>query len=175
MATKKDMINDKTYIKVYKNMVGSLSYLFDGREKFWDDSTEYKNLEAREIQDILATSDGMRLFEQNMLIIKENENREYFGLAPILDEILDANKIKEILLSGDVNKIEDVVSTSTDNELDLIVDVAIKEKLQDRNAIKVVEDYTGLELTEDLAELAKVEKPVEKTVEGKPKREKVNK
>lgn len=175
MAVKKDIINDKTYIKVYKNIVGSLSYTFDSREKFWEDDVEYKNLEAREIQDIIASIGGRSLFERNLLIIKEQENRDYFGLEPLSDDILDSHKIKAILTSGDYTKIEEVVSTSNDDELEMIVDVAIKEKLQDRNAIKTIEDYTGLELTDDLAELAK-DKPVEKsTTTTKPKREKVAK
>lgn len=175
MATRKEVISDKTYITVYKNIVGSLSYMYSNRPKYWEDEASYKNLEAREIEEIMATTDGRLMFEEDKLIIKESNYREHFGLQPLSEYVLDHNEIKSILLSGDYKLIEEKVSTCADNELDIFVDVALKEKLNDRNAVEIIEQYTGLELNDDIKALTTVEPTKEKSTTGRAKREKVAK
>ena len=68
-----------------------------------------------------------------------------------------------------VKKLEEIVETCEDSELDLIVDTVVKEKVKDRNMLGVIEDYTNLDLTEDMLnnidniEMTKSDKPVKRT------------
>ena len=149
MATKKS-IKPSEKVRVYKNIVGSLSYRLRGIFVFWEETVEYKDMQIADIEEMLGHADLYRIFDKNKLLIKDEEIREYLKLEPLDDEYLDSKKIKELLNDGDSKKLEEVVETCEDSELELIVDTAVKERVKDRNVLGVLEDYTGLDLTEDI-------------------------
>lgn len=167
MATKKIKSSDK--VRVYKNIVGSLSYRLRGIFVFWERNLEYKDMQIADIEELIGNADIYRLFDKNQLLIKDEEIREYLRLKSLDNDYLDTEKIKEILTDGDSKKLEEIVETCEDSELDLIVDTVVKEKVKDRNMLGVIEDYTNLDLTEDMLnnidniEMTKSDKPVKRT------------
>jgi len=167
MATKKIKSSDK--VRVYKNIVGSLSYRLRGIFVFWERNLEYKDMQIADIEELIGNADIYRLFDKNQLLIKDEEIREYLRLKSLDNDYLDTEKIKEILTDGDSKKLEEIVETCEDSELDLIVDTVVKEKVKDRNMLGVIEDYTNLDLTEDVlnnidnVEMTKSDKPVKRT------------
>lgn len=167
MATKKIKSSDK--VRVYKNIVGSLSYRLRGIFVFWERNLEYKDMQIADIEELIGNADIYRLFDKNQLLIKDEEIREYLRLKSLDNDYLDTEKIKEILTDGDSKKLEEVVETCEDSELELIVDTAVKEKVKDRNVLGVIEDYTGLDLTEDIlnnvddVEKSESDKPIKRT------------
>lgn len=167
MATKKIKSSDK--VRVYKNIVGSLSYRLRGIFVFWERNLEYKDMQIADIEELIGNADIYRLFDKNQLLIKDEEIREYLRLKSLDNDYLDTEKIKEILTDGDSKKLEEIVETCEDSELDLIVDTVVKEKVKDRNMLGVIEDYTNLDLTEDVlnnidnVEKSESDKPVKRT------------
>lgn len=167
MATKKIKSSDK--VRVYKNIIGSLSYRLRGIFVFWERNLEYKDMQIADIEELIGNADIYRLFDKNQLLIKDEEIREYLRLKSLDNDYLDTEKIKEILTDGDSKKLEEIVETCEDSELDLIVDTVVKEKVKDRNMLGVIEDYTNLDLTEDVlnnidnVEMTKSDKPVKRT------------
>lgn len=167
MATKKIKSSDK--VRVYKNIVGSLSYRLRGIFVFWERNLEYKDMQIADIEELIGNADIYRLFDKNQLLIKDEEIREYLRLKSLDNDYLDTEKIKEILTDGDSKKLEEIVETCEDSELDLIVDTVVKEKVKDRNMLGVIEDYTNLDLTEDMlnnidnVEMTKSDKFVKRT------------
>ena len=59
-------------------------------------------------------------------------------------------KIKDLFNKGDVKELEEIIEVCEDSELEMMVDTAVKEKVKDRNVLGVLEDYTGLPLSEDI-------------------------
>ena len=167
MATKKIKSSDK--VRVYKNIVGSLSYRLRGIFVFWERNLEYKDMQIADIEELIGNADIYRLFDKNQLLIKDEEIREYLRLKSLDNDYLDTEKIKEILTDGDSKKLEEIVETCEDSELDLIVDTVVKEKVKDRNMLGVIEDYTNLDLTEDMlnnidnVEKSESDKPIKRT------------
>ena len=167
MATKKIKSTDK--VRVYKNIVGSLSYRLRGIFIFWEKNLEYKDMQIADIEELIGNADIYRLFDKNQLLIKDEEIREYLRLKPLDDDCLDTEKIKEILTDGDSKKLEEIIETCEDSELELIVDTIVKEKVKDRNMLGVIEDYTNLNLTEDMlnnidnVEKSESDKPIKRT------------
>jgi hypothetical protein len=151
MATKKNTtINDTDKVRVYKNMVGSISYRLRGIFVFWDEKTEYKDMYVTDIKEMLGQSDLYVMFDRNKLLIKDEKAREELRIRPLNENYLDSEKIKELLNSNNANKVEKVVESCEDNELDMMVEIAVKEKIKDRNVIGILEDYTGLDLADDI-------------------------
>lgn len=167
MATKKIKSTDK--VRVYKNIVGSLSYRLRGIFIFWEKNLEYKDMQIADIEELIGNADIYRLFDKNQLLIKDEEIREYLRLKPLDDDCLDTEKIKEILTDGDSKKLEEIIETCEDSELELIVDTIVKEKVKDRNMLGVIEDYTNLNLTEDMlnnidnVKKSESDKPIKRT------------
>jgi len=167
MATKKIKSTDK--VRVYKNIVGSLSYRLRGIFIFWEKNLEYKDMQIADIEELIGNADIYRLFDKNQLLIKDEEIREYLRLKPLDDDYLDTEKIKEILTDGDSKKLEEIIEICEDSELELIVDTIVKEKVKDRNMLGVIEDYTNLNLTEDMlnnidnVEKSESDKPIKRT------------
>lgn len=168
MATKKIKSSDK--VRVYKNIIGSLSYRLRGIFVFWERNLEYKDMQIEDIEELIGNADIYRLFDKNQLLIKDEEIREYLRLKSLDNDYLDTEKIKEILTDGDSKKLEEIVETCEDSELDLIVDTVVKEKVKDRNMLGVIEDYTNLDLTEDILnnvdtvnKSKKTNKPIKRT------------
>lgn len=168
MATKKIKSSDK--VRVYKNIIGSLSYRLRGIFVFWERNLEYKDMQIADIEELIGNADIYRLFDKNQLLIKDEEIREYLRLKSLDNDYLDTEKIKEILTDGDSKKLEEIVETCEDSELDLIVDTVVKEKVKDRNMLGVIEDYTNLDLTEDILnnvdtvnKSKKTNKPIKRT------------
>lgn len=149
MATKKT-IKPSEKVRVYKNIVGSLSLSIKGFPTYWEENIEYKDFTIADLEDLLGNQTINYVFDKNRLLIKDEEIREYLRLSPLNDDYLDTEKIKELLHEGDSKKLEEVVETCEDSELDMIVDTAVKERIDDRNVLGVLEDYTGLPLTEDI-------------------------
>lgn len=149
MATvKKIKASDK--VRVFKNMIGSCNFSAKGFPLFWEENLEYKDIMLSDLEDALGSQVIGSIFEKNKFLIKDEEAREYLRLSPLGNDYLDSDKIKELLKSGDSRKVEEVVETCEDSELDMIVETAVKEKIKDRNVLGVLEDYTGLPLTEDI-------------------------
>lgn len=169
MATKKT-IKSSDKVRVYKNIVGSLSYRLRGIFVFWEETVEYKDMLIGDIEEMLGHADLYRMFDKNKLLIKDEGVREYLRLEPLSDDYLDSGKIKELLTDGDSRKLEEIVEVCEDSELEMIVETAVKEKVKDRNVLGVIEDYTGLDLTEDILnnveaveKSKKSDKPVKRT------------
>lgn len=168
MATKK-IIKSTDKVRVFKNIVGSLSYAFRNSIRSWDEKIGYKDMIISDVEEMLGQSDLYAMFNKNQLLIKDESIREFLKLDPLNNDYLDSDKIKDLLALKDAQKLEEVIETCEDSELEMIVDTAVKEKVNDRNVLGVLEDYTGLELTEDLLnnnEESKpddTEKPVKRT------------
>lgn len=169
MATKKT-IKSSDKVRVYKNIVGSLSLSIKGFPSYWEENLEYKDFTIADLEDLLGNQTLNYVFDKNKLLIKDEQVREYLRLSPLNDDYLDVEKIKELLLEGDSRKLEEVVETCEDSELDMIVDTAVKERIDDRNVLGVLEDYTGLPLTEDILnnvesveKQEKSDKPIKRT------------
>ena len=126
-------------------------------------------MQIADIEELIGNADIYRLFDKNQLLIKDEEIREYLRLKSLDNDYLDTEKIKEILTDSDSKKLEEIVETCEDSELDLIVDTVVKEKVKDRNVLGVIEDYTGLDLTEDIlnnvddVEKSESDKPIKRT------------
>lgn len=152
----REKITDNTYVKVIKNMVGGFSYDYRNINKLWRDSEEHKKLEVRELNEIMATNGGRKMFENDELLIVESNFREHFGLEPLSEYVLTYEKIKEIYTTNDIELLEEKIKYCTDNEMEIFLDVAKDIKLDNRNAIKILEDYNGVDL-QYLVELSKIE------------------
>lgn len=148
MTTKKMKASDK--VRVFKNMIGSCSFSAKGFPSYWEENLEYKDIMLSDLEDALGSQIINSIFEKNKFLIKDEEAREFLRLSPLGNDYLDSYKIKELLKSSDSRKVEEVVESCEDSELDMIVETAVKEKIKDKNVLGVLEDYTGLPLTEDI-------------------------
>ena len=90
MATKKIKSSDK--VRVYKNIVGSLSYRLRGIFVFWERNLEYKDMQIADIEELIGNADIYRLFDKNQLLIKDEEIREYLRLKSLDNDYLDTEK-----------------------------------------------------------------------------------
>ena len=156
MASKTIKSTDK--VRVYKNMVGGITYKLSGNiDELWSDYIEYKDLTVEKIKEMFSF--GMYpLFNKNELLIKDEDIRKYLELPP-LEDILDREKIKELISEKNYDEIEEAIQTCNDNELEIIVDEVINGETTDRNIIGLVEDYTDLTDLQDVIEEKKVTTP----------------
>lgn len=156
-----EKIKDSKKVRVYKNIVGNITYkLGSNIDEIWNDNVEYKDLTLEKIKEMFSF--GMfPAFEKNLLLIKDENIRDYLELPILIDDVLDKTLIKELIESKNYDKIEEVMVTCEENELDMIVDEVINGETTDRNIVGLVEDYTELTDLQDVIEEKKAtNKPV---------------
>lgn len=173
MATKK--LTQDSLIEVYNTSSGSVGYTpeMSTVAKKWERQGVMKKVKLGEIRDVVSTSGGYTIFEENILLIKDATAREELGLSPLDGYTLTLPEIKELLSAGSLEKLTDIVQCCTQDMLDTIVDTAINTRLADLNKIRVIEEYTGVDLVGAIKEKHE-EQPKEvstaKVTADKPKR-----
>lgn len=179
MAVKK--FTNETMIEVINTSSGSAGYVpeMSTVSKKWERQGATKKVKLGELRDVIGTTGGYVLFSENILLIRDPEAREELGLPELDEYVLTDKEIKELLLNKSIDELEEVVQNCTDDMLDTITTTAINEEVSDLNRIKVIEDYTGVDVIEAIKEKqeenpkAKTTKRVAKTTateEAKPKR-----
>lgn len=157
MANKTIKPSDK--VRVYKNMVGGITYRLGGNiDEVWSDYIEYKDLTIEKIKEMFSF--GMfPLFNKNELLIKDSDIREHLELSLLEEDVLDREKVRELISEKKYDEIEEVIQTCNENELEIIVDEVVNGDTTDRNIIGLVEDYTDLTDLQDVVEEKKVTTP----------------
>lgn len=129
-----------------------------------DDNSEYP-IDAETLKKTLMMSKGVKnMFTRNMLIIENEDERNFLGLGEINPLIKTYEQIVE-LLNGDVYELEtylnDIADEDNEKECkvmqDLVCKVAIDTVLPDVVKIKLIEDYTGKMVGDIIDEIVNAE------------------
>jgi len=143
MATIK--ITDKTMVKVLNNDTGSVGYTVEGVTRKFDRINAEKNISFGELRDLFNVAGGRELFEEDLLMIKDNRVREELSLRPLDKYIIDEAGIKQLFKSTP-KELEDVLENCTDLILEKITQTALKLPLKDVDMINLIKSYSGVDV-----------------------------
>lgn len=183
-SVKREKITKDTQVYVKKNFFGSGSYRYDGRtkERYWEHDCIGKNVKIEEIQEVMSTKGGYDTFEKGMFLIEDGKIREYLSLRQLDECVLTEEKILELFKDKDIEVLRDRIEVCYDHELDLMAELAIREKISDMNILSLIQEYTNIDLVEEVRDekelsekVADKQKEKSKTSTGRQKREKIEK
>lgn len=139
---------DDTIVEVWNTSSGTVSYVPEMSRvaRRWERQGCSKKIKFGELVDIIGTNGGYVLFKENILYIKDKEIREKLGLPKLDKYAMNINQIKELLINKSADELEEVVQNCSDDMLDTITVTAIKEEVPDLNKVKILEDYTGIDV-----------------------------
>lgn len=148
MAVKK--ITNDTMVEVINTSSGSVGYVpeMSTVSKKWERQGTVKKVKLGELRDVIGTVGGYVLFSENLLLIRDESIREELGLPELDRYTFTEKEVKELLQSKSLDELEDVVQNCTDDMLDTITTTAIKEEVSDLNKLRMIEDYTGVNVVE---------------------------
>lgn len=169
MATTK--LTNETMVEVINTSSGSAGYIpeMSTVSKKWERQGAIKKVKLGELRDVIGTTGGYVLFSENILLIKDEAIREELGLPELDEYVLTDKEIKDLLNTKSADDLEDVVQNCSEDMLDTITMTAIKEEVSDLNKIKVIEDYTGVDVVDAIKELRE-ENPKAQTSKRAPKK-----
>ena len=145
-------ITDKTLVEVFNTSTGSVSYKpeMSTISRKWERQNAVKKVELGELKNVVATIGGYTLFEEDILLIKDNTIREILGLNPITTYVKTLPELTQMLKAGTKAELVDFVENCTQDMLDAVVKTAIDTKLSDLNKVKVIEDYSGVKVVDHI-------------------------
>jgi hypothetical protein len=141
-ATEKDIM-----VEVFNNDTGSVSYYseYNRIKRLWDKPDSVKKIELEEIKDQMNTRGGAVLFQESILLIKDNAIREELGLSNLPEFLIDNVGVGE-LLKKEVEEIKSTLENAPDTIKEKVASIAIEQEIKDMDKIEVVKDITGVDV-----------------------------
>ena len=167
-TTKRPEITPETKVTVYNEFGGSLSYPTERGTRFMPVDS-YREVEVKELSDLIGSFGGRGAFEKGFLVIKDDRVKEYLGLEMNRKYELNKDEIKELLLSHDMPKIEEFLQFCSDETLEKCIRTAVDIPLKDLNIANLIRAYSGvnvIDAIQEKMEVAAAETGVRQRVDG---------
>ena len=144
-------INNQTMVEVFNDSTGNVGYKTATISRDFMPKSK-KDIEVKELIDLLNTPGGKYLLDTNKLLIKNRDVRNFLGIEPIDDYNLTRDLANEILASGDLVKLEQVLQYCSDESLTKIVEEAIAMSISSIPQANLIKAYSGYDIIEAIAE-----------------------
>ena len=153
MATKKRVINNNTLVRVYNNDSGKVSYFsdFSRVKRTWDKTDSFKDLPFEELRDQMNTTGGSKLFEDDILLIKDIDIRKELSLKPLRAYLESDLGINELLI-GDLSNLEDALIEMSQNIREKVAHKCIDLKIKNIDVLDLIKKYSGLDILASIQE-----------------------
>ena len=171
-------LKDDTQIEVWNNHGWGVSYVTDKVVKTFSTPGMMRKVRFDELNEVMSFKGNRILFEQGALLIKDNEVRERLNLPALNEYILSLEEMKELLLTKDIKKIEDFMQYCSNMLLETFARVAIKLPVTDMNTIKLITEYSSVDVAmaiEENAEIVANQPNTNLPTEGKPRPKRIRK
>jgi len=163
------VLDDNTLVEVWNNHGWGVSYVTDKITRTWQTSGVVKKIAFGELYEAMSFKGNRVLFEENALLIKDNEVRARLDLPPLNEYSLDLKEMKELLEQGDVEKIEDFLQYCSNMTLDAFVQVAIDLPVSNVSIVNLIGEYANVNV------LAAIQEKMENSLTNKDSSPNVNK
>ncbi len=153
MAVKKRVINSNTLVEVFNNDSGKVSYYseFSRVKRNWDKTDSSKKIPFEELRDQMNTTGGSKLFEDDILLIKDIDIRKELSLKPLHKYLESDSGIKELLI-GDINHLEEALIEMSQNIKEKVAHKCIELKIKDIDVLDLIKKYSGLDVLTSIQE-----------------------
>ena len=149
---------------------GSVSYNTGRYNRKWTNPGEVARVRVSELEEVISTRVGSKLFGSRKLVIEDPKVEEFLGIEPRDEEYdLYRDEIIELLTSGDVEKIEDLLKFCSDTTLQKVERLTVVNSDKIDNHIRfLVGDYSGRNINEIIEGMQPIKEDSEE--EATPKR-----
>ena len=169
MDIKRPELTDSSMVRVYNEFGGTYTYQTEFvKRKFTRKG--YKDVELKELKDLVFKEGISGPFTRGHLIIKDERAREILGLEPLGEYNLDEEGMTELLKSRDLKKIEAFLKYTSDDNIKKILRVAVQLPVKDLDVANMLQAYTGrnvIQIIRDKEEEQVETTGVRKRVDGK--------
>lgn len=138
-------LNDNSKIEVKNDYTCSAIYKTDKITRVFERGTK-KLISIEELYNAVNTKAGKVLFDEGILLIKDERVREMLGLKPLDEYSPEYEEIAKLLEAGSKEKLEALLQYCTDATLEKIVDKAIELPIQDLSKAKLIHSYSGKDI-----------------------------
>ncbi len=150
MAYDKDQI-----IQVTNRSRGACGFVSEvsRRKRRWDRPGIVRGIPFAEIEDMVLSTGGYRLFSEFLLVLDEGV-REELGLPNDKMSIMSIEDIQKCI-SGNITTLKAVLESANRTLLNTISSQAIAMKIDSMEKLKLIEQYSGIKMVQISQELAK--------------------
>jgi hypothetical protein len=165
---------EQELVEIFNDTVGSVGYTIGERDTIFDPKTS-KKIPMKDLYDVVNTRGGRVLFEDRLLVCRNNKVNEHFGI-PIMDKYNpDTQGIIEVFKTGTAAQLEEILQYCSDGVMAKIVETAVNLPLDNLTLAQLIEEYSGRKIMgaikeyqdEKLSKISLGEKPqiVNKTLD----------
>jgi len=138
-------LNDNSKVEVKNDYTCSAIYKTDKITRVFEKGTK-KLITIEELYNAVNTKAGKVLFDEGILLIKDERVREMLGLKALDKYSPDYEQIGKLLEDGSVEELEALLQYCTDSTLEKIIEKAIELPIQDLNKAKLIHSYSGKDI-----------------------------
>lgn len=142
METKRPDITDSSMVRVYNEFGGRYTYKTEFVVRRFA-RKGYKDVELKELKDLVFKEGIIAPFERGHLIIKDERVREILGLEPLGLYNLDEERMEKLLQSKNLKEIETFLQYTSDDNLEKFLRVAVQLPVKDLDTANLIQAYTG--------------------------------
>ncbi len=163
-------------VDVFNDYTSTVFYVHNKIEKVWDRPGAVKKIPLMELYEVANTRGGRVLFQENMLLVKDSEIREFIGLEPLSKYTPTLEEIADLLQNKPIEELEEILQYCSDRTLEKVVESAISLPIHSLTKGSLIHEYSGINVVqaiEDRKEAAVTTSADQKTdTDTPPKRRK---
>lgn len=142
MEEKRMELTESTLVEVISDYNGIVVLGGEKENRIFDPYTR-KKLTLEFLKGAVFGRGSRKVFENNLLIIRDERVREELDLPPRKEFDLYSEEIKALLKTKDLEKLEEVLQYCSNKTLEKIVDVAINLPITDVVVGNLIRAYSG--------------------------------
>lgn len=139
---------DNKYVEIFNNTTGTVSIRTDRTRLVFSAPnrnipTVFKKIAREDLMDIYNAPGVAKMFEQEVLLIKDTEARELLGFEAIGKYTKTMEELEKFLKNSDLSDFEDFIMYCSDQSLENLFDLA--KTIPNENLAKndILRKYTG--------------------------------
>lgn len=150
---------DNKYVEVFNNTSGTISVRTEKSRLIFSAPTRMipiisKKIARDDLMDMYNAPGVTKMFEQEILLIKDAEARELLGLPELSEYAKDLKELSEFLKSSKIAEFEDFVCYCSDQTLENLFDLAKTLPNEDLAKNEILRKYTGRDAYKMYQEIA---------------------
>jgi hypothetical protein len=139
---------DKKYVEIFNNTSGTVSLKTDRTRLVFAAPTRMipnisKKIAREDLMDIYNAPGVAKMFEQEVLLIKDSEARELLGLEELTEYTKSIEELAVFLKESSVKQFEDFIMYCSDQMLENLFDLAKNTPNEDLSKNEILRKYTG--------------------------------